>query len=451
MAGPGSSMDYYCADCPVLSSDSAALSPDSECGVLVDRYAALAPGSLVTVGLSGESGEPTTNLSPLQRSMAEQWLLRRGVPHLVADYTARDRIWTRARPLLIIAFVLQVFLSFGDRFSGWTQAVVFAAALTLAASAVYGFRRWRGFSPFDTRGGVTWQQLVFFVAVPTVLSGIGGNGWLAMAGVMVANLVFLLVVYVVVGFGLLPLSRWAVELMATRFLSLNRMLARTLPVVLVLTVFMFINAEIWQVAVLADWRALALACVLLAAIGVAFVAISAADIVADARRAVLDDMAAESDQFSDYLVGTPLEGCQPHGDELDLDLGARANLRLVVVFSLGAPILFLVALIAATYVGFGFVLVPLEVLQTWGGPDADYTIVFDTAVFDRRITLTIEHLAVSALVATLSGLSVAASAVSDEAHVKDFTERLHRELRQNLVVARTYRGLLKAGADQPGG
>ncbi len=377
--------------------------------------------------------------------MVEQWLLRRGVPHLVADYTARDRIWTRARPLLIIAFVLQVFLSFGDRFSGWTQAAVFAVALSLAASAVYGFRRWRGVSPFDTRGGVTWHQLAFFVAVPTMLSGLGGNGWLAMAGVMAANLVLLLAVYVVVGFGLLPLSRWAVELMATRFLSLSRMLARTLPVVLVLTVFMFINAEIWQVAVLADWRAIAAACVLLAAIGAAFVAISAGDIVSDARRAALDGTAADPGQVGAYLAGTPLEGCEPHGGELDLDLGARANLRLVVVFSLGAPILLLVALIAATYVGFGLLLVPLEVLQTWGGPDADYTIVLDAGIMGRRTTLTIEHLAVSALVAMVSGLSVAASAVSDEAHVKDFTERLHRELRQNLVVARTYRSMLPPG------
>jgi hypothetical protein len=146
-----------------------------------------------------------------------------------------------------------------------------------------------------------------------------------------------------------------------------------------------------------------------------------------------------------YLAGTPLEGCEPRGYELDLDRGARANLRLVVVFSLGAPILFLVALIAATYVGFGLLLVPLEVLQTWGGPDADYTIVFDAGILGRRITLTTEHLAVSALVATLSGLSVAASAVSDEAHVKDFTQRLHRELRQNLVVARTYRSMLPPG------
>ena len=41
---------------------------------------------------------------------------------------------------------------------------------------------------------------------------------------------------------------------------------------------------------------------------------------------------------------------------------------LVVVFSYGVRIMLLLAVIAATFVEFGLLLVPLDVLQTWGGP-----------------------------------------------------------------------------------
>jgi len=75
-------------------------------------------------------------LSESKQSDVERWLLGRGVPHLVADYTSTERIWTRARPYLIIAFVLQIFLSFGDRFSGWSQAGMFSLGLVVVGSAV---------------------------------------------------------------------------------------------------------------------------------------------------------------------------------------------------------------------------------------------------------------------------------------------------------------------------
>ncbi len=374
-------------------------------------------------------------LTATTRSDVEHWLLRRGVPHLVANYTARERIWTRARPILIIALVMQVFLVFGDRFTGWTQLLVFLIALAVVGTAWLGFRRWRGMSPFDTRGGVGWQQLAFFVLVPTAVSALAGIGiaW-TMAVVALGNLAFLGLVYVVVGFGLLPLTRWALGTLGIHLLTLTRLLARTLPVVLVLTVFMFINAEIWQVALLAHWTAVVVACGLLAVIGTLFIAISADDVVDAAREATLDPDEAEA-----YLVGTPLEGFKPSSNHLDLDRSARINLRLVVVFSIGVQIVLVGLLIAATYVGFGLLLVPFEVLELWGsGSGVEYNVLAEGEMLGFPLTLTAEHLAVSALVATMSGLSVAASAVTDDAYARTFTVQLHRELRQSLVVARTY-------------
>jgi hypothetical protein len=378
-------------------------------------------------------------LSESQQSEVERWLLARGVPHLVADYTSADRIWTRARPYLIIAFVLQIFLSFGDRFTGWVQALMFVLGLAIVGSAVAALRRWRRVDPFDTRGGVGWEQLAFFVVVPTVIRALSGTDVLrTMAVVAAANVLLLIAVYVVVGFGLIPLTRWAVGSLSGHLLALSRLLARTLPVVLVLTVFMFINAEIWQVALLAHWTAVAVACGALAVIGTVFVAMSADDVVEAAQAAIL----VEDEAAATCLDGTPLAGRVPSTEPLDLDLGARVNLRLVVVFSIGVQVVLVASLIGLTYVGFGLLLVPFDVLELWGGVGADYTVLAETEFFGFLLTLTAEHLAVAALVAMMSGLSVAASAITDDAYARTFTVRLREELGQSLMVARTYRAAL---------
>ena len=381
-------------------------------------------------------------LSESKQSDVERWLLARGVPQLVVDYTIEDRIWTRARPFLIVAFVLQIFLSFGDRFTGWSQAGVFVAGLVIVGSAVTALRRWRGIDPFDTEGGVGWEQLAFFVIVPTVVSALSGTDVVVtMALVAAGNVAFLAVVYVVVGFGLIPLTGWALSALSNHVFALTRLLARTLPVVLVLTVFMFINAEIWQVALLANWTAVALACAALAVIGTIFVAMSADDIVESTQAATLE----ASGSVDEYLVGTPLEGWPPSTERLELDLGARANLRLVVVFSVGVQVVLVAALIGLTYVGFGLLLIPFDLLELWAGADGTdgagtaYTVLAEWQAVGLDLTLTVEHLAVSALVAMMAGLSVAASAITDDTYARAFTVRLRQELGQNLVVARTYR------------
>lgn len=391
-----------------------------------------------------ESALSKSALSESTRSDVENWLLARGVPHLVADYTSTERIWTRARPYLIIAFVLQIFLSFGDRFSGWSQAGMFMLGLLVVGSAVAALRRWRDIDPFDIKGGVGWEQLAFFVVVPTVVSALSGTDVvITMALVAAGNIIFLILVYVIVGFGLIPLTRWALGTLSGHLFALSRLLARTLPVVLVLTVFMFINAEIWQVALLAHWSAVAVACLALAVIGTVFVAMSSDDIVDSAQQSTLDD----NEVAAAHLGKTPLEGWVPSARPLDLDLGARVNLRLVVVFSIGVQVMLVASLIGLTYVGFGLLLVPFEVLELWGGDDAQFSVLAEGEFLGFPLTLTVEHIAVSALVAMMSGLSVAASAITDDTYARTFTVRLRQELGQSMVVARTYRAALSQPGD----
>ena len=41
----------------------------------------------------------------VQHKEIEGWFIGRGVPHFIVDYSARTDIWTRAIPLLILAYL----------------------------------------------------------------------------------------------------------------------------------------------------------------------------------------------------------------------------------------------------------------------------------------------------------------------------------------------------------
>ena len=72
-----------------------------------------------------------------ERDRCERWFVRRGLPHLIDDYTATDDIFTRMAPFLAGVVFLEFFLAFGDRWTGWSQAVAFLGGYRCA-------RRWCG-------------------------------------------------------------------------------------------------------------------------------------------------------------------------------------------------------------------------------------------------------------------------------------------------------------------
>ncbi|NNJ47657.1 MAG: hypothetical protein HKP18_07490, partial [Acidimicrobiia bacterium] len=47
----------------------------------------------------------------------ERWFLRRGVPHLIADYNAAEDVFTRVLPLLTAIFLFSMVGALNDDFS----------------------------------------------------------------------------------------------------------------------------------------------------------------------------------------------------------------------------------------------------------------------------------------------------------------------------------------------
>lgn len=372
------------------------------------------------------------------RPATERWFVMRGVPHLITNYEPSTRVWTRAKPFLIGVLVLEVMLPFSDRYTGASQGLVFLASVGIMLAAVATFNRLRGRRMFDALDEVELPELAFFVFAPAAVIFILDTNRIGPAlRYVAANLGLLLLVYLVVGFGLLPMIRWSIGNMFHHVQAVFRLFARTLPVLLVLTVFMFINAEIWQVAHLVGPPAFSIVAVLVVLIGLGFLWLSSDEVVDE-----IDEFESWDDVLS-MVDDSPLAGVSRPDTEFTrsrLTRGGRLNLRMLVLASLTTQVVLVGLLVIGFYLILGAIFMNREVLQLWTG-DATITELTSYRIGSLDLLITREHLRVAGLVGALSGLNVAVSALTDQAYRETFLSELAAEVRENLAVERLYASL----------
>ncbi len=379
--------------------------------------------------------EPAASATGDVAAATERWFVRRGVPHLIADYAASTRVWTRAKPFLIGALAVETMLPFSDRYAGISQGLVFVLSVVLMLVAVKLFNRLRGRRLFDSRQEVELPELAFFVLAPAVVILVLDFSRVVPAiRYALTNLAFLGLVYIVVSFGLIPMVRWAAKMVSQHLRALSRLFARTLPVLLVLTVFMFINAEIWQVAHLVPPPAFLIVSLIVIAAGLGFIWFSSDQLIDE-----VDELRTWDEVMS--LVGdSPLANLDQPECSLppsSLTRGGRVNLRVLLLVSLTTQVVLVGFLVVAFYVVLGGILMNRAVLELWTGS----TGLVELATFrflGLDVLITREHLRVSGLVGALAGLNIAVSALTDEAYRQTFLAELGAEVRENLAVKRLY-------------
>ena len=84
--------------------------------------------------------------------------------------------------------------------------------------------------------------------VPPVLALLGGRRsvgeFLLVVGL---NIVILVGVYLVVSWGIFSMAKWGLSVMWGQLTQIVQLLGRILPLMLLFSAFLFLNAEIWQV------------------------------------------------------------------------------------------------------------------------------------------------------------------------------------------------------------
>ena len=372
------------------------------------------------------------------RSQTERWFVSRGIPHVIDGYSATEDVFTRSAPFLGAVFFIEVFASFDDRFDGWAQLAAFVGGAAILVAATMLVNRLRGRAPLQAPDEVGGLELVLFVFAPALLPLLFSNDRvLGPLTVVIVNLLILGLTYFVTSFGLFPIIRFGAVQMARRVGQMGQLMARSLPLLLLFTTFIFLNAEMWQVA--SDFVPLFYVVVVtgILAAGVAFMVMRAPAEVADLEH--FDDwqqvmrLAGRTD--APIATARPRDEATPP-EVQPLGRGDRTNVTLLVVVSQLVQVLLVALLIGLFYVGFGLLAVREATIEQWTTTPSEPLATIE--VSGSAIVVTWEHLAVAGFIAAFSALQFSVSMVTDKTYRDQFYEDVTGEVRQVLAVRALY-------------
>ena len=384
-----------------------------------------------------------------RREAAERWFIRRGVPHVIHDYRASTDVFTRAVPFLALVFLVEIFASFGDRFDGWAQFGVFWAGAGIALGAVAAVNRLRGRRLFQLPDRVGAIELAVFVLVPPVLPALFSEDRLSdTAGLALINIALLVVAYVVVSFGLLPMLVWAGAYSINQIALIGRLVGRILPLLLVFSAFLFLNAEVWQVAHDFTWPFYAIVLGVFGLIAFGSVAVRVpSELVGLARFDNWEQACQLIDECESPLSPATPPTDLPVSAIPPLDRMDRVNLGLLMFVAQAVRVLLVGVVIGAFYVGFGLLTVRQATIVSWVASDGlDPLARF--GLFGNELVLTWELLAVSGFIATLSALQFAVSTIVDKAYREHFYDDMANEAREVLATRALYLAELSREAEK---
>ncbi|MGD9703233.1 MAG: hypothetical protein AB7Q42_10860 [Acidimicrobiia bacterium] len=370
--------------------------------------------------------------SSAQLEQVERWFTRRGVPHFIAHYDARTDIWIRAVPLLVPAYLLGGLNALQLR--DWSVVENLAAAAMVVVVlvitwAVTNRLRHRPLLTLPVEIGP--PELAVFVLGPTLPSfvlgqwGDGIQAALEGAGV-------LLVIYLVTSYGVLPLLGWAASQSASQVVLFLNTLVRVLPLLLLFITFLFINAEVWQVAgTLTGWPYWAVLAIFFL-LGVVFVLSRVPALLASL--ATFDDWgevrALVTDTPADALCELPAEG---DPEEYALSRRERLNIALVSILSQSIQVTLVVLAVFAFFNLFGFLAISKGTTEAWTTlPNID-------PLVGQRLVITEPLVRVAGFLAAFTGMYFTVVLSTDSAYREEFAEDVAPRIRQALAVRTAYR------------
>ena len=334
----------------------------------------------------------------------ERGFRRDGVPNLILDFSAAEDIFTRAIPFLTLVFVLEV-MSATDLEAGWANLLLAlgGAAILFGAFGVLNLARGRRFLSVPSRVGT--PELVAFVVLPGLLPIVFSRQFQFGFNTMLANAALLVLVYLVIGFGLVPIVRWTGARFFHQLGASVTVLVRAVPLLLFFSLVMFFTTEIWQVFTTpgpgAFWTAMALFVIL----ALVFLAVRLPGVVREVQ--------------GESAVG-----------DVPLRRKERLNLAAIALISEMLQVTFVSAAIWVFYVLLGSLLVNASVREAWLlRPDE---VLLTIAWFGDQVQVNEPLLRVATGVAAFVGLYYAVTILVDAAYRDQFVDSLTRELRDTF-------------------
>jgi len=318
------------------------------------------------------------------RAAAEAWFVDQGLPYFVDSYRAQTAAGLRRGRLAAVA----------------TGAAVLGAGVGLVAGS------WADEVSLGISAGVTTAGVVCVVYALLTL-----KAWLWI--------------------------RWGARQTLGSLEHLVPLVTRALPMLLLFVTFLFINAEVWQVADTLDGGVMWAAVMLFAGIAVLFLLSKLPD--------ELDDFDQDLDgqRLVRACAGTPLEATARQLVESEQQLREeaavtglqRANLVLVLLVAQMVQVALLSVAMFGFFLAFGLVAMDPAVVESWIGHPPEEVL----GPVNRELVQ------VSTFLAAFSGLYFAVYAVTDETYRRQFFTSITDELQRAVSARVAYRSL--GGAD----
>jgi hypothetical protein len=341
----------------------------------------------------------------------ERRFRRAGLPLFIEGWNASEDVFTRAVPLFALVFMGELLGALDSDWSVWGNlaAGVGGLAILLSGFGLLNLARRRRFFELPHRVGRV--ELAIFVILPALLPLIFSGQVVSALVTAAANLVLLGVVYLVIGFGFVFILRWAARQLPQGLTASLAVLTRAVPLLLVFSLVLFINTEMWQVFSLMPQAYLAAVAGLLALVAAAF------------------------------LVGRlPREVVRLQGDGPPLNPHQRVNVGLVMFVSQALQVLVVSAAMAAFFVIFGALTIGPEVRESWIGSTGT-AVGPSLELLGGRLTITEELLRVSGAIAAFGGVYYAIAVLTDSTYREEFLEDIVGELRETFALRAEYLSL----------
>lgn len=352
-----------------------------------------------------------------ERAEHERAFHRAGLPSFIAQRTAREDIWTRAVPILAIAFGLEVLGAVDLDVALWVNVLFVATGVATLLLSLMLVNRLRGRPPLARPETVGAPELAGFVVVPALLPLALNQQWVSALVTAAGNLLLLAVLYGVIGYGLLSIVVWAARRLVSQLASSLGLLIRAISLLMLFNVVLFVNTEMWQAFAELPGARVAGVLGLLLLVGTLFLAV----------RMPREVTALETEVRED--AGGP-----------PLDRRERVNVGLVLFVSQSLQILTVTLAVFGFFVAFGLIAFDDGLIESWIGHPPDHVLELG------GVAITDQLLHVAGAIASLSGLYYAIAVLTDSTYREEFLTELTDEMRGSFVARVAYRRAASDGA-----
>jgi hypothetical protein len=372
----------------------------------------------------------------------ERWFVTRGVPHFIERRDSIWDIWGRAIPLLVPAYVLLGLNALN--LQEWSVLANIGVAALVVAGLVATWmlsNRARGRRAAQIPQDVGPIELAILLVVPALPSAVLGQ-WGDVLQTVVQGVILLAVVRLATSYGVVPLFGWAIERGFGQLVVFFNVVVRALPLLLMFTTFLFINAEVWQVAGTLAGPIYVVVLATFVALGTLFLLSKLPRLLAgldhfDTWDEIADHADVGAARSTLGAIGQPDRTPGPS----DLTLRQRFNAGLVALFPQAVQITLSALTVTAFFVLFGFLAIPVATAASWTQTESVHT--FATwHVGGRDLALTEPLLRVAAFLGAFTGMYFTVVLSTDATYREEFVEDIGPELRQSLAVRRVYRAAL---------